>query len=402
MKTVGKHVPPVASDYSGVCSIVFAMNSFNILYSPGGCRHPIVEVDENRNFFDTYLFATKLNDVDVVQGTEEKLIDNLKNIDLRNFTFISLIGTPITSFTGINLKRIARKIEKETGKMVVPFETNGFESYPVGISNGYLKLGEKLINKYDTDSSAIQINILGYNPLVLGNDRHLKRLLQVLSGRAVKLNILGYKGEGLQSMAISSKAKLNLVISEEGVKLAEFLKKEYSIPYIVKLPVGITEMKNFFLILEKELDICFNIKDQTEYRQANPGLRGNAANRTVLIIGEPFVSIAIKDCLEKDFGMKKISIISNIKRGTKSEALFSGARYAKVNFEKSESKIMDSIDCAEILIADPIFLNLVPENQKIKFISLPHFGLSGREFAQIEYEYIGINGFNYLKNFLNK
>lgn len=401
MNAMWKYIPPLASDYSGVCSIVFAMDSLNILYSPGGCSHPIVEVDETRNFFDTYLFATKWNDVDVVQGNE-KLINDLKEMDLSRFHFISLIGTPIPDLTGVNLKSCAQKIEKELKKPVVLFETNGFESYPIGIANGFLKLAEKFIDPSERESPEKQINVLGYNPFVWGEDRHLNNLLDYFSGSSLRFNILGCKRAGFQNMTISSKARLNLVLAEEGVKLAEELKEKYKIPYIVKLPVGITEMSHYLSMLEEELDICLPGKNQIELERGKLEIRRDVINKKVLIIGEPFVSVALKKCLENDFGIEKVSMVSLIKKDTKSEALFPQARYAEVHFIKSQGEIMESADCAEIIIADPIFKKMLSEKQNKTFIPLPYFGLSGREFAHIDYDYIGINGFKYLKKYLNK
>ena len=56
---------------------------------------------------------------------------------------------------------------------------------------------------------------------------------------------------------------------------------------------------------------------------------------------------------------------------------------------------MDIIKEAEILIANPVYMGMIPDSYKAVFIPMPYFGLSGRVFANWEYDYIGIKGFNY-------
>lgn len=400
MSILWKYIPPLASDYSGIASVLYGMNSLNILYSPGSCDGPIVEVDEIRNLHDRHFFTTKLNDIDIVVGIEERLVKMLRQKDLSKFDFVSISGTPITNITGVSLERICLKLEKEFQIPVIYFETSGFESYPIGISKGILKLAEKLIDKFDDDTIDDQINILGYSPLILGDERHLSELIIFLNNNSFAVNVFGGSGFSSNSMVLSSKARLNLVISEEGVELADLLKAKYGIPYILGLPVGITGMNSFFSRIEEVINISLRGKEVLEYSYDNLNYNEEIANKKVLIIGEPFVSLAIKNCLQEDFSIKNVSIISDIKNDIKSESLFLGNKYVDVEFLEDETGITEKINSAEILIADPIYERFLSLHSQIKFIHLPHIGLSGREFAHIDYEYIGINGFNYLKTHL--
>lgn len=398
MSVVRKYIPPLASDYSGVCAIVFAMESLNILYSPGGCSHPVAEVDEGRNLFDTTLFGTRMNDADVAQGSDEKLIKALKEMDLSPFPFISLIGTPIPDLIGLNLERSARRVEKELNKPVVFFESNGFESYPIGIADSYLKLADRCLDFSDGKSPEKQINIIGYNPFVWGDDRHLCRLVDYFSGSSLKFNLLGCKQEGCRSNTISPGAQLNLVISEEGTKLARELKEKYAIPYLSGLPVGITEMYQFLSGLEQALDISLPAKAKVEKERSK--YRRDLYRKKVLIIGEPFFSLALRKCLQKDFGMEKICLVSLLKKESKSQALFAKPKYAGVWFLKSEEEIRESAAWADVVIADPVFKRMLPAEPDKIFIPMPYCGLSGREFTDLAYDYIGIEGFNYLNKYL--
>lgn len=400
MSILWKYLPPLASDYSGVASILFGMNSLNILYSPGSCDKSIVEVDEIRSFYDRNFFITNLNDVDIVVGIEKRLKKILKQRDLSKFDFISILGTPITSLTGVSLENICINLERELQIPVIFFETSGFDSYSIGVSKGLLKLAERLIDKFDDDTTVDQINIIGYTPLVLGDEKRLNELIAFLNNKFFKVNIFGGTGFNYNSMKLSSKAKLNLAITEEGVKLAKILKDKYSIPYILDLPVGITGMNNFLSSIEETLDISIEGKKELEHINKNLNYKNRTIKKSVLIVGEPFVSLSIKSCLQRDFGIKDISIISNIKRDARSAKLFKDEKYAQVKFLGNETEIYKTIGTADVLIADPIYKNFLPCHNEIKFIPIPYIGLSGREFAHIEYDYIGVGGYNYLKKYL--
>jgi len=398
-----KYLPPLASDFSGVSSILFGMNSLNIIYSPGSCDGPIVEVDEIRDLNDRSFFTTKLSDVDIVVGIEKKLIKALEDMDLNEFEFISILGTPIANLTGVSLGRICSSLERKFNIPVIFFETSGFESYPIGVSEGFLKLGEKLIDRFINDIPTVdEINILGYTPLALGDESHLKELITLLKENAFHVNIFGGSEANLNSMRLSSKAKLNIVISEEGMALAQFLREKYGIPHILKLPVGITEMHSFVNRIEQMLGITIKGKAQLEYNNRHLNWDKVIINKNVFIIGEPFVSLAIKECLQKDFGIKNISIMSNIQKRTKSQTLFLEDRYDEVKCLESETQIAEDMDSTDIVIADPLYERFLPQHSKIKFIPIPHLGLSGREFAHMDYEYIGSGGFNYFKRHLEK
>ncbi len=108
----------------------------------------------------------------------------------------------------------------------------------------------------------------------------------------------------------------------------------------------------------------------------------------------------IKKCLKEDFAMKNISILSTIKKGTNSENFYINNRYSEVKFFEEEKKLLEEISSGDIIIADPIFQNFIPYENKVKFIPLPYLGFSGREFSHIDYKYIGEKGFNYFKKYL--
>ena len=63
----------------------------------------------------------------------------------------------------------------------------------------------------------------------------------------------------MEAIEKSTCAELNLVLSHEGIELAEFMKKEYDIPYIIVNVVGRYSMEK----MKEELGKYFNL----EYKQ---------------------------------------------------------------------------------------------------------------------------------------
>ncbi|MCB8816080.1 hypothetical protein [Desulfosporosinus shakirovi] len=67
-------VPSLASDYSGACSLLFALPSLNLLYSPGGCSSAVIECDEIRDLSQTLFFSSKLGELEAVMGSEDEFL----------------------------------------------------------------------------------------------------------------------------------------------------------------------------------------------------------------------------------------------------------------------------------------------------------------------------------------
>lgn len=266
------------------------------------------------------------------------------------------------------------------------------------LRTSYLKLAEQCLNSSGRKKPEKQVNIIGYNPFVWGDARHLGRLMDYFSGAALKFNLIGCKQEGCRNNTISAEAQLNLVISEEGSNLAQELKEKYAIPFLTVLPVGITEMFYLLSALEQALDVSFPAKAKVERERSK--YRRDLYQKKVLIIGEPFFSLALRNCLEKDFGMEKICLLSLLKKDDKTEAIFSKPKYAQVCFLKSEEEIKESAAWADVIIADPILQRMLPEGPDRIFIPMPYCGLSGGKFSGLDYDYIGIEGFDYLNKYL--
>ena len=402
MNKLYKLMPPFASDYAGVCSVLFELNSLDILYTPGGCSHPIIEADEIRSFSNKSFFSSNLTDIDVIMGVEDKFIANLQALISNNCSvdFVSIIGTPVSTITGVNFQILAKELERRTGIPVLVFNTSGFESYVVGIYNALLQLGERFVDKEAKKKN--YINIIGYTPLLMGHKAHLDECLRVLEHCGLEVMFFSLIGNNLKTIKHASKAVLNVVLSPEGIGLAKYLEEKFNTPYILQIPVGLYGMNNLLHLLEKQLGIAIDETIKAEYKINAINISSSNPNNNVLIIGEPLMSIAISECLKKDFGIQQVSIVSQIKTEGQIEQIYANSIFSQIKFLGDEDDLINYVGATDIVIADPLYKNLINEEGGVAFIPLPYVALSGKKFADMNYDYIGKGGFNYFRNYISQ
>ena len=399
MHKLWNRIPPLASDYSGVCSILFELNSLNILYTPSGCVHPIVEVDEIRNFDNVFFYKSNLSDIDVIMGVDDKFLAEAELLVLNNpnLEFISIIGTPVSNITNVDFQKIAEELERKTKIPVIIFNTNGFESYNVGIYEGLLMLAKGLSKEAVRNPK--HINVIGYSTIALGYKYHLNELVKVLENIGLKVTFFASDG-CIKSITEAAKAAVNFVISPEGVGAAEYFKEKFHIPYFMDIPVGLNGISRVLKLLGTHLNVDLSeIEESIVTRTELSGIN-EYINKNVLIIGEPLTSIGIRECLRADFVINNITIITNLNSTKKSREIYKEDLFSQVIFVEDEEYVAKYISQADIIIADPLYTIFIRKEDNKIFIPLPHIGLSGREFAKMEYEYVGKMGFEYFKKFL--
>lgn len=375
------YLPPLASDFSGVCSLLQDWNSLTILYSPGGCAQCITSVDETREELSFYL--TRLNDIEVALCAEKKLIQGIREqISYEPKDLISILGTPVTNFTGTDFQGIIHSL-KDLNKEIVAFPTNGFENYIYGVEQALLQLSKQC--KKSPKIKQNKIYILGYTPLSIGRRELLDEA--IINLKSCNFTVDFWNGQPLDN-------SLNWVVTPEGLSCAKYFKKEFDIPYIMDLPIGKYGMKKWLHSMETLTGLktnANNIKLETmNYKN----------NKSIVIIGEPLTSISIARCLKNDFNLNNVTILSYGCHNGKSKKIYIDFSHIKFIFNKNElTKFIKNVD---LVIADPIYDSLIKEtNIHTKLIKIPYIGLSGRLFSKINYEFIGENGFNYFKSQLS-
>ena len=382
-------VPPITSDYSGACSTLYGENILKILIFPNGCKTPVA-YDEIRNIDYSLQYCTSLNELEIVTGEIKGLKESIEEIINQNqkIEFIAIISTVVPQIIGMDLESIVENIEETLDIPCIFINTNSFENYYSGISLTLNSLAKKFMveNKKIKNS----VNIIGYSPLTFGKIEKLEELFSLI--KSLDLNILTVFSDNLSLEKIknSTSAELNLVLSYEGLALAKYMEKKFSIPYIIINVVSKYGIENTENILKKYF---YKIDDSFEKLEKKDKLN----DRKVMIIASPFMAINIADSLRKDFSFANILALSFIKESRK----FKKIEYLEfLNVVNTEEDLKEKIKeyKPHILISDPVYKNLI--NEEVTFIPLLHYGYSTRLYLELDYEYCGKKAYEYFKKFI--
>ncbi|MCG6842009.1 nitrogenase component 1 [Fusobacterium nucleatum] len=382
-------VPPITSDYSGACSTLYGENILKILISPSGCKTPVA-YDEIRNIDCSLQYSTSLNELEIVTGEIKGLKDNIKEIISQNpkIELIAIISTVVPQIIGMDLESIVENIEETLDIPCVFINTNSFENYYSGISLTLKSLAKKFMVKNKKIKNTV--NIIGYSPLTFGKIEKLEELFSLI--KSLDLNILTVFSDNLSLEKIknSTSAELNLVLSYEGLALAKYMEKEFSIPYVIINVVSKYGIENTENILKRFFYKIDNSFEKLEKRD-------KLDDRKVMIIASPFMVINIADSLRKDFSFDNILALSLIKESRK----FKKIEYLEfLNIVNTEDDLKEKIKeyKPDILISDPVYKNLI--NDGLTFIPLLHYGYSTRLYLELDYEYCGKKAYEYFKKFI--
>lgn len=382
-------VPPITSDYSGACSTLYGENILKVLISPSGCKTPVA-YDEIRNIDCSLQYCTSLNELEIVTGEIKGLKESIEEIINQNkkIEFIAIISTVVPQIIGMDLESIVENIEETLDIPCVFINTNSFENYYSGISLTLKSLAKKFMVKNKKIKNTV--NIIGYSPLTFGKIEKLEELFSLI--KSLDLNILTVFSDNLSLEKIknSTLAELNLVLSYEGLALAKYMEKEFSIPYViinVVLKYGIENTENILKRFFYKIDNSFEKLEKKD----------KLDDRKVMIIASPFMAINIADSLRKDFSFANILALSFIKESRK----FKKIEYLEfLNIVNTEDDLKEKIKeyKPDILISDPVYKNLI--NDGVTFIPLLHYGYSTRLYLELDYEYCGKKAYEYFKKFI--
>lgn len=389
------HLLPPATGYFGVSSALYDFEGLVVVYGPaGGAWHINIEDEPRWYRGPATVVGAGLLEMDVILGNDEKFIVNIvetaKKLQSR---FIALSGTPISEIIGTDLKGFARTIEARTGIPVFMVPTAGSEPYPEGAAKALLALSEKFM---DPTAPKVPkgVNVLGAIHLSTGKDHHVTPLLDTIRENGFELMAVlsAPRDEGndpLDKIRTAPGAAVNAVISTSGLPLAEQMYRDYAIPFVTGMPVGLAARDAYLAMLCGEQAPAPAKKD------------GALPFKHALVIGEPTLGYGLKYCLEHDFSIPETDVISV----TPSELLFReskgragllaerGPNDLDSDDEKEIGERMSATD-VDLIVADPCYRALA--NSPAAFVPLPHIAMSARIHWDMPYEYAVDKGYAYL------
>lgn len=371
MKKMLKYLSPFAPDQSGACGVLYELGGIIVICDAGGCAGNICGFDEPRWFMKkSAVFSAGLRDMDAIMGRDDKLIQKLSDAqDTLKCKFTAIVATPVPAVIGTDMKALKRMAEKKTGVPCITVNAIGTKYYDEGESEAWEKLFSEFVEKDNSNSGPTEkdcentakvsfTGVIGATPLETGYSTS-GPLINGLKNYGIENPIIYAMGTGLDEIRHASDADKNLVVSAAGIKAAEYLKKEFGIPYEVGypfIPDSVTaEVKEYAQALSEEKD-----------------------EKKILIIHSQFAANEVRRMMRNVFEGKKEKISIKCATFFMQNEDYKEGDDIRLSGEDDLWKLISEEDYDAVIADEDIKRLLTAAGFKGKFIGFPHFAISGR------------------------
>ena len=236
-----KSISCYASDTAGVCSALFELGGMTIVHDASGCNSTYATHDEPRWFgSNSMTYISALTENDVVLGNDRKLIeDTVRAAKELHPEFIAFCNSPIPLMVGCDMQAIAAAVESELDIPCFAVPANGMKHYWQGAAMAWKMLAERILPPETGNKVERGINVLGATPLDFSLNGNVEAIVDFLRQREFAVQSVWAMDNTLENLKKAVNAQLNLVISNSGLPLAEYMLEKYSIPFVCGVPLGI-------------------------------------------------------------------------------------------------------------------------------------------------------------------
>ena len=417
MRIVKRVLSTYSADNFGVCSALYELGGLVVMHDASGCNSTYNTHDEPRWYdMDSMVFISGLTEKDAIFGNDEVLVRNLsETAEKLQPKFVCICGGPLPHIIGTDFRAVAKAVSRRTGLPCFGIQTNGMDAYTSGAGEAFaclVELMEKstgcLAGCENSTDEKIKVNLLGATPLDFSLNGSVQAIQELLEDNGFSVRSTWAMGDTLENILSSGDADVNLVISATGFAAAKRMRERFGIPYVIGCPVGRAAAERVVSQIRRaaasknSMAGC-SLTDGTEQMKTciadSPAVdiacENNAEVSTqshdgdkyeILLIGEPIMMKSMAETLracgtlkfgedssseEKEFFVRIISPMRGLPReiaeGTDEIVL--------------EDELRDACRRADLVIADPLYARLLPEEQN-KFIKLPHVAYSGRFYEK--------------------
>ncbi len=376
------YLPPYAPDYSGVCSALFELSGIVVIHDAGGCTGNYTGYDEPRWYgSESAVFCSGLREMDAVLGLDNELMEKIKivcNERKSPTNFIAILGSPVPMLIGSDMKGIASELEKQIHIPCFGLDTNGFHIYHKGIAMAEKAIAERFVKQPKTKKER-GINILGMTPIDFSLNENSEDLKKLLLKWGYDIISCFSMGASLKNIAEAAQAKINLVVSQGGMQLAQWMEKKYHIPYVAGIAMG----KHGEICLQKTLEKALEhqksyIIGKYEYKK-DTFEKNTASNfdlpKRILFLGEQVQGISWRAAYREKHEHDYIQIGCIFGRDDEL------AEYGDIPlFDESDVIKLFLSEKYDVVIADPLFEELIPNEKRehTKFVKFPHIAVSSK------------------------
>ena len=232
MKNLLKLLSPFAPDQSGAVAVLYELGGLIVICDAGGCAGNVCGFDEPRWFEKkSAVFSAGLRDMDAILGRDDKLVEKMYDAVLKtDVKFTSVIGTPVPAVIATDYKAVKRMAEKKCEMPCIAIDTTGTNHYDYGEQKAFYELFRTFsTEKFDVEKG--KIGVIGATPLEISETKS-DNLKKAIGENAVCYTM----GTTLEDVKKASSAEKNIVISNSGIKAAEYLKGKFGTPYEISFP----------------------------------------------------------------------------------------------------------------------------------------------------------------------
>lgn len=209
------------------------------------------------------LYSTHIRETDIAMGDTTRLNNAISEIlQDKELETIFLLPSTVPEVIGVDLKAITKELSFDYPNVsFITFDTGSFNmNINEGIEKTLLHLAKTL--SFESEKSEnVSYNIIGscadmYN--FNADCIEFKRVLE--NSFDIEKNCIMTSNTSITELKNLSKAHINLVIREEGLKTAKFLEKKFGTPYIYSRPYGYKDTLAWLCEIKSILNIELNEK----------------------------------------------------------------------------------------------------------------------------------------------
>lgn len=396
---------PTPSDRMGVLwSLLEIEGSVVLEYGPAGTTHFSMSLlgelgieQQNR------LYTTHMSEADVVLGDVQRLEEAIIEIEEScNPKVIFILASSVAAVVGVDIRGICTYMQERVKAKLIPFEQGGFRGdYYYGIEAVWSTIEKEIVKKKEKrEGTYTIIGASAWSYRMQSDIKEIERLLWEAFG--MKMNGCHCFKTSIEELENSGDSSLNIVISSNGISVAERLKEKFDIEYVVGKPYGYKGTLQWLEEIGQKIgkEIQESVRREIEeridktrmYTMYARMLRRDKMRAT--FVGEYDTIIGLSSYLQT------LGIEVNETICTHSIKAIEHCRENVVYYTKEKEKI-ESVKAItkQILFADDTFLELAPSSNLKVRISNPV--LYGMDFAK-HMPLVGIYGADYLLEFVQQ
>ncbi|MBS5478995.1 MAG: hypothetical protein KHY83_10065, partial [Coriobacteriia bacterium] len=251
MARLSLYLPPLAGDYSGVCSTLFGLDCLVVIVDANCCTRNYVEYDEPRwARRRKTAFSAQLRTLEAVMGDDERIVSQAcEAAEELTPACVAIIGSPVPAIMGMDLAGMACEVEARTGIPSLGLPTTGFETYEQGVSLALDALVARFCvgdsapsadgraDASEGGSSRLRVNVLGLSPHDFADEADMRCVRAWLAEAGVDAAFCPDAAYALDDVAQASAADASLVVAWSGLPAARRLREEHGVPFVVGRPL---------------------------------------------------------------------------------------------------------------------------------------------------------------------